>query len=183
MSEQDQAGAAAPQDAADQAVRDQLAAQAQDIRQAQPVGGQDPAAVGAQLQESGAAADETDVDSLLKALQAQLAAQADQIKALQSAQAAAGQAARAHDHLSLAQLLHAHILHRAEAVQDGTLNRAAELSGQLVEAAGEDTPDAGKLQALAGALARHLDRVRTGADVSYPQQLAGEDLPEALAKL
>jgi len=169
--------------AADQAVRDQLAAQAADMRGQQTIGGADPAAVGQALADSGAAADETDVMAVLAHLQRQLADQAALIKTMQADQAAAGAAARAHTHASLAQLLHDHILHRVSAVQDGSLDRAAELSGQLLEAAKADAPDAGKLAALAGALAAHLARVHTGADISYPLQLAAEDIPEVLAKL
>ena len=150
-----------------------------------PMGSASPAGLGAQAHAQGAQVTSVDTDELF----AYIRDLQERVEAVEAERAAERRGTRP-SIVAVAENLKAQIDHRHAALgsNNTVLKDAADLAGKIVEAAGTAAEKGvpGELLSLAGALAAKLTRVSpaaASADLSYPLQLATEDLPETAADL
>lgn len=167
---------------------DQAAAQIRsqsELAGSSPLGSQDPGQLGQQAAAEGAQVTNVDVDELF----AYIRDLQSRVEAVEAERAAERKGTRP-GIVEVAENLKAQIEHRHGALgaHNPILKDAVDLAGKIAEAAATaaETGVPGEILSLAGALASKLTRLSSGAasaDVSYPLQLATEDLPEIAADL
>jgi hypothetical protein len=163
---------------------EQIGAQGE-LADSAPMGGRNPAELGAQAQAAGAQVTGIDADELLSYIR-DLESRVQAVEAERQAERDSGKP----DLVTAAELLHGHIAHRSEAIggKGSVLAPFVDKAKALVEAAGRavESGDGSEVRDMASSLASGLARVASAAasaDVSYPVQLAAEVLPDVLSSL
>jgi hypothetical protein len=162
--------------------RRQVQEQQGDLPSTQVMGGQDPSALGRRVHDAGAQVTGVDAGELLSYIR-DLEKRVQNVEAERQAERTAGKPGV----VLVAQNLVDQLRHRHEALGGSpVLKDALDLAVKVADAAATavDTGSGAELLSLTGALAAKLTRVATAAasaDISYPLQIASEDLPEAAA--